>query len=242
MRTPNRAKFILIVLSIFIILIAGVSFLANRGNTDEGRVTISNLGDCSPHINSVVASQISTTMYMFVERANDYNQRHNEAGYTGIFRDGSCHTETTNETKKIFRTTAILDIPEAKQSWDVGYSWTSAKGTPQIDLGTIEPTCLSASKLRYGDFKCQSVTSLIMYGTDKYDPILKYVPYNGDSFDLTYDPDTKTISAAVFVRPNDANNTVLIENVKSAVPIWIQQKGLNPSDYTIKYRVTAKQD
>lgn len=242
MRTSSRTKLALVVLAVLVVLIASVSFLVSRSNINEGRVTISNLTDCSPGINEVVVSQISTTMYMFVERANDYNQRRNEAGYTGAFRDGSCRTETTNETKNTFQTTAILDIPQAKQSWDVVYGWTSTKGNPQIDLGTIEPTCLPGSQLRYGDFKCQNVTSLIAYGTDKYDPILKYMPYSGESFNLAYDPESKTISVTVLVRPEEANNTALVNNVKAAVPQWIQQKGLNPSDYTIKYRVAAKQD
>lgn len=222
--------------------VAGIFWLVAHNKTPSEQVRITNLSDCAPKINGVISSQISTNMYKFVERANTYNKRENLKNYDGQFREKTCRTITTNEDSKIFNTTAILDIPEAKQSWKVSFGWTSTKGNPQIDLGTIKPTCLLASQLLYGDFECINVWSLITYGTDKYDPILKHVPYNGSSFDLAYDPETKTISATVLIRPNDANNPAVISNTEAAVPIWLQNEGLNPADYTIKYRVTARQD
>lgn len=242
MHTQNRSRTIFIVLVLFIATVAGVIFVSVRRGVPEGQVDIVNLSDCAPDINSVIYSQIRTNMYVYVERGNDYNQRQNLPGYTAEIRQGSCNTETTNSADGIFRSNAVLDIPEARQSWAITFSWTSAKGNPKIDLGTVEPECLPASQLRYGDFKCQNVLSLVNYGTDKYDPILKHMPYDGDSFNLLYDPETKTISATVLVPPREADNPALITNTEAAVPLWLQQKGLDPNNYTIRYRVAAKQD
>lgn len=242
MNTRFGKKGIWIAIIMVVALVAATVLLIARQGTPNRRIVITNLNSCAPNINKLIASQVSTNAYAFVERANKYNNHQNLPSYTAEIRNGTCHTITKNNSTGISRTTAVLDVPEAKQSWKVTFSWTAEPGTPQIDIGTIEPTCLPSSQLRYGEFKCINVLSLINYGTDKYDPILQYVPYSGDSFSLSYSPDTKTISATVNVPPDEANNTALISNTEATIPLWLQENGLNPNDYTIRYRVVAVQD
>jgi hypothetical protein len=230
-------KKILLVLLVFGMIGIAVFVTLDHGTPNQ-KVSITNLTDCTPDINKRVVTQISGAMYGLVEKADNYNHRQTLPKYTALVRDGSCKTSPVEAD--VLGSTMILDIREARQSWTITFDWVKSSTVINTDLGTISPSCLPATKLPYGDFNCDKVLSLINYGTDKYDPILKYTPYTGSSFELSYDPETKTIAATILVPQEQANNTALIDNVKTAVPIWLQNKGLDPSSYTINYRVAAQ--
>lgn len=242
---PKR-KIVVIVLCVVVVLgvIVGISV------TKEPKqpVIITNLNDCTPNINEKMELNLIDVVNSHVELANTYNEQPAAEQYKAHIRNGSCRelsvvdTKTSFGTNTVTTTNFILDVPDAKQSWNVMLGWILKGQKLGTDTGSAQLECPEANQLIYGDFRCINVVSKIKYGTYNYDPILGFVPYDGDSFNLSYDPDTKTVSATVLIQPDQSNNTLLIENVKSAVPIWLRNNGLNPEDYTIKYRVTARQD
>lgn len=229
-----------------LILCVGIILILLRTNSQDksGHVIIKNFGDCSKNATNGTTDDVSTSIYKLVKSANDYNKQPTEKYYKATIRQGSCqnttHEVTDNTTQKqhtVQTTTIIVDIPDVKQSWKIKYDWvTKSEGRVNIDLGTIQPSCLSKDQLLYGDFNCENIMSLAQYGTDKVDPILQYMPYSGAGFTLEYDADTKTVTVAFAPTPDIKDIPAFIQNTKTVVvPYWFQKRGLDQSKYKIIY-------
>jgi hypothetical protein len=91
----------------------------------------------------------------YVKIANQYNRQPTAATYDMQIRDGSCQQSITpggDDTAS-----AIVDVPDAKQSWGVNYSWFDASASSQLgNPGDGHAFCLPVSQLIYGDFHCQA--------------------------------------------------------------------------------------
>jgi hypothetical protein len=209
----------------------------------SGHVAIKDLGKCSKNINGVVADNISTKLYALVKSANDYNKSGTVDAYKATIRSDSCQqsdatiVETSDGGQRSVETsTLIVDIAEAKQSWKITYDWvTNKESLSDVDLGTIQPSCLKTDQLLYGDFKCENILSLAKYGTDKIDPILQYMPYSGAGFKLEYSPDTRVVSVLILPPSGTKDVAAFTENTKAVIPYWFQKRGLDQSKYTIVY-------
>jgi hypothetical protein len=222
------------------------------GNTrpDPGHVSIKGLDKCSKNISGVVADNISTKLYALVKSANDYNKFSTADSYQASVRTGSCsqpdRTDVTNslgDLRTVETSAIIVDIPDAKQSWKITYDWiTNKESLDDVDLGTIQPSCLPTDQLRYGDFKCENIMSLAKYGTDKVDPILQYMPYTGAGFSLEYNPDTRTVSVLILPPPGTKDVRAFTENTKAIIPYWFEKRGLDMTKYTVVYSSDIRDD
>jgi hypothetical protein len=240
---PKRNAIISVLILLVVCVVAVLILMRSSSQTKSGHVVIDNLSDCSKNVTDGTVNDVETGVYKLVKSANDYNKLATAKSYKATIRKGTCQTTskvvTDNSTQKkltIQSSTIIVDIAVAKQSWKITYDWvTKDTGKVNVDLGTIQPSCLKVDQLLYGDFKCDSVLSLAQHGTDKVDPILQYMPYSGAGFTMEYDADTKTVSVA-FQPPPDAHDIPLfIANTKAIIPYWFQKRGLDQSQYKIIY-------
>lgn len=239
----RRRRLVFLVVIIMIIGVIATIFLVRKSPVPN-TVTITNLGYCSPDMNTIAQDKLYSQLYNLVKDTNNFNRHSTQATYNATFRKDTCNTTSntartsTDDLKTVFSTTATVDIPLAKQSWQIQYGWVKGGGSVGVDLGTMTPTCLNNSQLLYGDFQCTKALNYITYGTADYDPIMKYTPYTGVAFDLTYGPNTRTVIATILVEPKDADNSVLIANEKIAIGVWFQEHNLDITKYTIHYIVS----
>lgn len=236
-------RFKIVVAGIVILLVAvGTLMTLFLRKPGENSVVISNLGSCAKNINPQVTANLNQQIYSYVKSANDYNQVASKASYKAVVREGSCRQVDTNTSANntVISSSAILDIPDAKQSWNIKWAWVPKSQTLATDIGSATAECLPANELIYGDFHCISVLSLLQYGTPYYDPILKYVPYSGDSFNIKYSPKNKAVTVTILVPQVWASDPAVAKNIESAVPQWFTQNGLVISNYTVSYVVTTK--
>lgn len=245
MDTRQKRIIIIFVLLFFVISLLLIIFgviNSNRSSTED-KVSITNLSGCSEDMQQAVKDSMQTNLYKTIQFANEYNKKESLPTYTATIRDGSCtqkdvSTSGIDGETTIKESEAIIDIPDAKQSWLVTYHWVPEGQKVTTDLGTIIiPSCLSVDKLIYGDFNCENIMSLQKYGTDKADPILQYMPYTGSGFDLTYNPETREVSAIIIVRASQQDNQNLINNLKAQVEYWFTYRNLDISTYTVVYTV-----
>lgn len=242
----RRRKQLIAILAIIFLLLVGVVIViayiqAVNDKNKPNAVYIANLSACSPGMQKSIEDSLRTNMYDSIKAANDYNKKDTLKNYSASIREGSCKEETQEITEfgattNLKITTAILDIPDAQQSWGITYNWLPNGKEVRVDLGdVITPYCLEEKDLIYGTFNCEKVLSLVEHGTDKVDPILSYVPYSGSGFTIDYDPETKVVTATIQLRASEQDNQELITNLKKEVEYWFSSRNLTMSSYTVNY-------
>jgi len=241
----QRKQLIALIVVIFLILVGVVVIVAylqavnDRNKPDT--VYIENLSTCSPGMQKGIEESLRTNMYDSIKAANDYNKKDSLKNYSASIREGSCKEETQEVTEfgaitQLKVTTAILDIPDAQQSWEISYNWLPNGKKITVDLGTvITPRCLEEKDLIYGDFNCKKVLNITEHGTDNVDPILNYIPYTGAGFKIDYNPETKVVTATIQLRSSETDNQELINNLKKEVEYWFTSHDLKMSSYTVNY-------
>lgn len=231
------------IIGLGLLLITGIVFLFSKANKPaDSSVSISNLGSCAKRINPKVTETLGLQIYTYIKAANDFNHTPNKPSYKSEIRKDSCKELDTKASSNniVTSTSAILDIPAAKQSWKITWAWVPRNQTLATDIGAATAECLPASDLIYGDFHCTNVLSLIRYGTPHYDPILKYVPYSGSTFNLEYSPASKAVTVTVLVPEVWASDPSVAQNIENSVPKWFAENGLNIDNYSVSYVVTTK--
>lgn len=244
MNQSRRTKSIIIgSVAVFVIVIVAAIITAVVSNTAdrnrENSVYISNLESCSKNMQKGLQESMRTNMYTTIKSANEYNNKSSLPVYTATLREGSCEEEDIPALEgdgTIKESKAIIDIPEAQQSWAITYHWLPNGEEITSDLGTIvKPSCLEKSQLIYGDFNCEKIISLAEYGTDKPDPILPYMPYTGGGFTLDYNPENREVEAIILLRKSQKDNKELVDNLKAQVEYWFSKRDLNIADYKVLY-------
>jgi hypothetical protein len=240
----KRIIFFIVTFLLLIIVVISVLVLMQSNNKSTPQVQITNLDSCSENMKVSLEDLMNTTVYRYIEAANNHNNEETARDYSAEIREGSCQEDTiqtkgTNGSFDIKETTVILDIPDAKQSWEMIYHWQTENEERGTDLGTVATlNCLPIEKLKYGDFNCDSVVSLMKYGTAKSDPILQYMPYTGAGFNLTYNPDTREVAAEITLRGSQMNNEELKANLRTQVEYWFTKRNLDMTTYTVTYSYT----
>lgn len=239
----NRTILIALIAVLVVFVVSVKIFSPDKSETKV--VAISGIEQCSDGIDESIVDTLGTTMYGYVKEANDYNQLPTKQTYGATVREGSCkhvgsHTTQSidNNELTVETSSSIVDIPEAHQSWKITYDWVTSGHADETDLGTITPTCLGGSELLYGDFGCEKVLNILKYGTPDYDPILQYMPYHGEGFDLTYRPQAREVKVTLVIPSSQKGNQELIENDKAIIPYWFEKRGLDINSYSIVYEVT----
>jgi len=238
MNDQGRKK-ILIAIAIWVILIVVIVIVAvvERSRVADDTVKITNLNDCSANIHHDMRDIIFQTVFAYVRAANDYNGQTTSASYRAEIRDGSCQQISQGDNG--FSTTAVVDIPEAQQSWRVQYFWIT-NNTEWFDLGDVVLSCLPETELIYGDFNCKSVPFVTRNQTD---PILAFLPYSQINYDIRLGATTdgKTnLDVRIFIYWFDLENSTkeaAIAKYKTEITNWIRSNNLDPDEYHIVYSV-----
>lgn len=236
----NKVLYRFLVLALLIVAGTCTYLLLNK--QPDNTVALTDLYGCSSGISREVASNIEEQVYGKISLTNDYNKLPTAPSYTGSIRAGTCSqkqrdivTGIDGSKQSVFTSSGILDVPAAKMSWSVTYSWVRDGEKINVDLGAVRFSCLPHDELLYGDFDCEKVENKIKYGTDNYDPILQYMPYSGLGFDLKYDDKTKKVTALIYIPEREKNNQELIQNDKAIVPDWFTERNLDINKYVVEY-------
>jgi hypothetical protein len=239
-----NTKRLALIAALILAIVGFIVFITSNSKPDSNLVFIEGLGDCSEGINDTRVTALEGDMYGYVSLANKVNKVKTAPTYDGTVRKDGCGDTTSKLTKdydgkqlRVYSSSAVVDIPEAKQSWQVRYDWVKDGGDDKTDLGELRVTCLPADKLTYGDFKCDQALSLKKYGTTNYDPILQYMPYSGEGFNIDYRPDTKQVTATISIPLKYKGDQEVIDNRKQLVPYWFQKRNLDPAKYNISYNI-----
>jgi hypothetical protein len=248
MNLSKRGRFLLTI-SVVLILFVIVATVIHSNTPQEkavqkaNTISINGLTGCSANINTTVLDGINSQLYSYIKEANSYNKVSSLSTYQGVIRKGSCQQLAGSQDDSSTKTTSIIvDVPTAKQSWKVTYSWVPNNTEVTTDLGQIIVDCPSSNQLIYGDFHCTNVLSLLTTGTTDTETILQYMPYTGAGFNLTYDPDTKTVDASIIVKPANQTNQILINNIEAQVQDWFTTRSLNINNYTVIYTIVTDDD
>ena len=242
--TP-RKKLILIISLVAVIsivaIIVGVVYSSMSRQADIQKaetVYIKDLDLCSRTIGQEIVNDLRAKMFSYVSLANKYNNQPSNENYQAVIRGGTC--KTAQYGKNANTSTLILDIPDAKQSWEISYAWTPGGVETNHDLGTVTPTCLEADKLIYGDFKCNEVLNILEYGIANPDPIIELLPYFSEGFELKYTKETNKVDAIIVIRPSQKDNQTLINNLKSQVEYWFSHRDLDINKYSVTYTIETR--
>jgi hypothetical protein len=154
-----RRRVFFIFIAGIVTFIAALVFLLTRqpGTNDQNNtlpradapgLTITNAGQYSDRLDLAVFTDIQKLAY---ERVKFYGD---PGKYQGVVRENSFKVtyhdyDATTPPTKVPRVEFILDIPEAKQSYDVSFA--GGDGYPYSILYVL---CPDASQLKYGDFGC----------------------------------------------------------------------------------------
>lgn len=238
----NRKKIIIIsflaTITIVALIIAG-----NHRTQPSNIVYIKGLNECSKDLDSERLGAIGGDLYNYVALANTYNKIKSMPTYMANVIEGTCQKKMNAPVKgndgsqvTVNTTTATVDIPGAKQSWLVTFDWV-ARDSNVIDVGSLEASCPTSTNVTFRTFHCKEVLSLQKYGTPNYDPILEYMPYSGEGFDLSYSPDSRTVVVSINIPSAQRGNQELIDNTEAIIPYWFQKRNLDINKYTVTYRV-----
>lgn len=144
-------------LGIFIVIVVFISFFAstNRKINKDIKANIENISDCAKNADTQdLNSTVSATIYANIKVANSYNGKSTADNYNLQIRKDSCSQTSSGNTNSA---TVIVDVPEAKQSWVVNYSWfDNISNTVIGNPGDTQVSCPSSDQLKYGDFHCQA--------------------------------------------------------------------------------------
>lgn len=166
----RRNKIILIaIVAVFALLVIALSILAffNGGlGKTNGSANIKGIStdSCANAIPSSMENTINSELYVYIKSANTYNHVSTNKFYQSNVRSGTCKTK--NNSDGTYTTTATIDIPEARQSWNINFAWSTSMGQ-SAELGSLASqsggsvTCPDASQLIYGDFHCENVLTYI---------------------------------------------------------------------------------
>ncbi len=174
---PELKKPIIALSALFIIaIIVSVAWLIIDSIIKrEDTIQIANLGDCSEQIADYVKDNVQSSLYAYINKANEYNQKPSNTSYDATFRAGTCRSEPyQNSAGESMVTTAIVDIPEAQQSWHLKYNWVT-QGTEGVDSGPVTLTCLPENQLIYPPFNCDQIFNQLF--PQPPDPLAKILPY-----------------------------------------------------------------
>lgn len=151
------------------------------------KVIITNLDSCATDMPADDRDDLFRKLYDFVEAQNQTNSKSSQPHYDAVIRTDSCQNKSYEyEGQKSYTATAILDIESAKQSYQISFNWVKSSeiSIENIDLGSVQVSCLTQNELIYGDFNCDQNPLINSTGSDN-DPILAILPYFGDGFSLS---------------------------------------------------------
>jgi len=243
MNTDGHRK-IFVAVAFWVILSVAVLAIAiiELNRVDDNTVKITNLDRCSTNIHKDIRKAIFDAVFFYVAAANDHNGRETSRYYRAEIRDGSCQQTVQND--EVYNTTAIVDIPEAEQSWRIQYFWIT-NSVIWVDLGDITLSCLSADELIFGDFDCRNIP---FAGRNTVDPILSFLPYSQINYDVRFGgftpEDITELNVMMFIYWFDLLNSTkeaAIEKYKAEINEWIKSHDLDPNDYMITIHLHSQE-
>ena len=232
--TIIAAAFGLITIVIFIIYIITQASAPPR----QFIVEIDGLADCAQDIRDETLYSAFGSMYNSVVAANERNDEASEEFYSGAVRNGTCRRERINGVMQEFwSVTAIVDIPDAGQSWDISFGYIERRVREiREPIGPFQASCLPLNQLIFGDFNC-FVPIQGEVDTTQIDPIFEYLPYSTFSWQV-FSPGIRQLGVRIFLSSADTRGTTrekAAERYKQEVREWVNSKGFNFDEYTVNW-------
>lgn len=232
----NR-KTLVVIGSVWIVAIVIIIVVAiiNGFQNQKESVTVNNINDCSKNIDGPTRETIFKALYVYVKRADEYNKVTSKPSYSAQIRKGSCKQEArtdSSDSDSANTTSAIVDVPDAKQSWLVSYHWVDGDDRRALDLGEVAVKCPAKKDLRYGDFHCDTIPAL---KKEKIERILNYLPIIVAEYSDDYSTYTEFKVDVDEINPLSLKIVDTTGGNQQRALNEIKKYGFNPSDYQISY-------
>lgn len=231
----NKKKIIILTIAaIFIIIPVTLSLLNNTNGYGVGI----EIKGYSKYINDLPQdskNSLNSTLYNVVKMNLPDNTDINVKD--AYIRDKASTTKEYDEATKITSGNFIVDIASLKQSYLMYYEW-SNDDDAQYSGYPVTARCLSTDKLKYGDFKCKDMFSIL---EDARDPIMDYLPHETTNYKVTasYDSDEKImLDVNIILSASDLINNGredAINKYKADFAYWMTWIGYDIEDYTVNY-------
>jgi hypothetical protein len=155
----------------------------------------------------------------------------------GALRDGtaeSSYDSSTNVNVGSF----ILDIESAKQSYRVGFDWSSDADNMYLSSDGITIGCLSDEELIYGRFDCSGFPDNATTPVNKIEEILPYATGSYNIYSNGTMADGK-FSITVYTTLDLDDSRSFSEQIiatRTAALKYLRDNGFEPAEYTIVYQ------
>ena len=247
-KLDKRGKILLISLMALLVIIIVVwiwDIIAtiDYQNRNRDTVQILNINNCSRNITDKIKQNIFEVTYGYVNMVNERNGKETKPVYDATLRLESCYQEEHYEgDQKLYYTNVIVDVPDARQSWQVSYLWATTELADEIDLGPIEFSCVAEQNLIYSDFGCNDIPVLKI---NQEDPIMKLLPFstfNYRLFAVKAEDGSKTqVTAEITLYSSDTRGSTIEEatnRYKAEIANWFKVNSLNINNYNVTYNVS----
>lgn len=230
----NKKKiFILIIISAFVVVPVALYLL--QPNSYGAGIDIKGY---SKYINDLPRDSkdsLNTTLYNIVKMNLPDNTDINVKD--AYIRDKASTTKEYNKTTKLTSGSFIVDIASLKQSYMMYYEW-SNETNAEYSGYPVTAKCLPVDKLKYGDFNCKDMFSILK---EARDPIMDYLPHETANYKVTasYDNNERIMLdvdirlSELDVSNNGRENS--IARYKADFAYWMTWIGYNIENYTVNY-------
>lgn len=237
-------KQIIITIFIIITIIIIFTFYFIFRPIQSNIINISNLNECGDNIHNTISQNITASAYNTVKLAHNFNNQPSLNHYSGLIREGSC--STTTEDNIGHTSMAILDIPDAKQSWQIEFFWIkNNQPTESLDFGAIKYTCITEDQMIYPDFNCDKIIAErdreINDNIINKDPIFNILPYSTLNYTIRFasvdekDKITLNITISISNVEYKEDPEKYVNLYKNSAIDYLKSRGFNPDNYSFNY-------
>ncbi len=219
---------------LFIVVASVVAYFTSLKNPYGESVKIQNYSQIVKNLSPDIRESIEASLYNTVKK--------NMATVPSI-KDALIRkdTATQKEVKKNTQFTGsfIVDIASIRQSYQVGYSYSTNPDDGFMTGYPITITCVNPNDAIYSEFTCQSTLS---HEADQTDPVLTLLPHSTLNYAITAFTDldnNKKITLTVTLLLTEADRrtdpVAAAAQYQAEAQSWLNSQGLDLSKYTINY-------
>lgn len=230
----NKKKLLIVLILVALIIIPVIVYLLTPSNYGKG-IKIQGYSKYIKDLPKDSRDSLSSTLYNVV-KMNLPDNTPIEAT-DAVIRGKDSTIRSYSGTTKVTSGSFIVDIASLKQSYLMHYEWSDDDSAIYSGY-PVTASCLPVSKLKYGDFSCKDMFSVMKAARD---PIMDYLPHETANYKVTasYDDSGKImLDVSITLSSLDTSNNGredAVKRYKADFAYWIMWIGFNIDNYKINY-------
>ncbi len=238
----HRKRILAVFLGVLLIMgVIALVIILYMENMKSGQVIIEGFADCVKDISDNDRARVYKGIYGTVGNVNRAKKLDSQKYYNGEIRKNTCNVvEKEKSGQKYTEVEFILDIPKAKYSFRILFSYISTKTKivdEYFDVGNVFVYCVEEKDRIYDDFGCTDTGA----ASTETDPILLLAPKvtdgcyiqpttsgtsnSGYSIIIVYDP-----PSSVYM---EGDEVAFKADCKAKAMKYLEENKINLDDYLI---------